>query len=276
METCMAPAALCPSPLESILGQLRRFLAALMAEGNTQRKAAANREAVNRQAERLLTDYGNSILRLAYSYLHNMSDVEEVLQDTLIQFLRTAPALDGPEHEKAWLLRVTSKMRQRVLERTYWRYGRMGAMPIPCLFPPAFRRKIGAQFCSHIICLLHHSRNNFYSVHRHLCRVDGGDQSGPHGRAQPEGPVDVTAGDAEHIQRPHGDLNEQNAAPFKVNTLMCPNCGGQMYLCFAAGFLALRKTGNHFVRGRYSPSSGNVTCQLPLVSFAPVQNAPHT
>lgn len=110
METCMAPAALCPSPLESILGQLRRFLAALMAEGNTQRKAAANREAVNRQAERLLTDYGNSILRLAYSYLHNMSDVEEVLQDTLIQFLRTAPALDGPEHEKAWLLRVAANL----------------------------------------------------------------------------------------------------------------------------------------------------------------------
>ena len=61
---------------------------------------------VNRQAERMLADYGNSILRLAYSYLHNLSDAEEVLQDTLIQFLKTTPALDGSKHEKAWLLRV--------------------------------------------------------------------------------------------------------------------------------------------------------------------------
>ena len=31
-------------------------------------------------AERLLDTYGNSILRLAYSYLHNYSDAEDILQ----------------------------------------------------------------------------------------------------------------------------------------------------------------------------------------------------
>ena len=45
----------------------------------------------------MMTDYGNSILRLAYTYLHNYSDAEEVVQDTLIQFLRTAPQLMGTE-----------------------------------------------------------------------------------------------------------------------------------------------------------------------------------
>lgn len=69
-----------------------------------------NREAVNEQATRLLDKYGNHILRLAYSYLHNMNDAEDVLQDTLIQFLKTAPALSGPEHEKAWLLRVAANL----------------------------------------------------------------------------------------------------------------------------------------------------------------------
>ena len=58
----------------------------------------------------MLKDYGNSVLRLAYSYLHNMADAEEVLQDTLIQFLRTAPALATGVHEKAWLLRVASNL----------------------------------------------------------------------------------------------------------------------------------------------------------------------
>ena len=76
----------------------------------TQAAQAAGREAVNRQAERILDEYGNSILRLAYSYLHNMSDAEEVLQDTLLQFLRTAPAFANGTHEKAWLLRVAGNL----------------------------------------------------------------------------------------------------------------------------------------------------------------------
>ena len=58
---------------------------------------SVRKEEVNRQAERVLTEYGNSILRLAYTYLHNYSDAEEVVQDTLIQFLRTAPQLMGTE-----------------------------------------------------------------------------------------------------------------------------------------------------------------------------------
>ena len=57
---------------------------------------AANREAVNMQAARVLDEYGNSILRLAYSYLHNMSDAEDILQETLIQFLKTGPLLENP------------------------------------------------------------------------------------------------------------------------------------------------------------------------------------
>ena len=71
---------------------------------------AADRAELNRQAARILDEYGNSILRLAYSYLHNMSDAEEVLQDTLLQFLKTAPAFENSAHEKAWLLRVAGNL----------------------------------------------------------------------------------------------------------------------------------------------------------------------
>lgn len=85
MEACMAPGA----PLSPPLERIRRLFAVLMAR-DTCRKPVTDREEVNRQAERLLTDYGNSVLRLAYSYLHNMSDAEEVLQDTLIRFLKAA------------------------------------------------------------------------------------------------------------------------------------------------------------------------------------------
>lgn len=41
-------------------------------------------------AEEALNRYGNSILRLAYSYLHSKADAEEVLQDTLIRLMEAA------------------------------------------------------------------------------------------------------------------------------------------------------------------------------------------
>lgn len=69
-----------------------------------------SRAAANRRAEIILDAYGNSILRYAYSYLHNMSDAEEVLQDTLFQFLKTAPVFENEQHEKAWLLRVAANL----------------------------------------------------------------------------------------------------------------------------------------------------------------------
>lgn len=76
------------------------------AADKTAKHSAADKATVNQQAERLLDTYGTHILRLAYSYLHNLSDAEEVLQDTLMQFLKKTPTFESKEHEKAWLLRV--------------------------------------------------------------------------------------------------------------------------------------------------------------------------
>lgn len=75
-----------------------------------------SRADINRRAEKILDTYGNSILRYAYSYLHNMSDAEEVLQDTLVQFLKTAPVFETQQHEKAWLLRVAGNLSKNRLD----------------------------------------------------------------------------------------------------------------------------------------------------------------
>lgn len=61
---------------------------------------------INNQAEHLLNDYGNSVLRMAYSYLHNVSDAEDVLQDTIIRFIKDRPMFESTVHEKAWVMRV--------------------------------------------------------------------------------------------------------------------------------------------------------------------------
>lgn len=92
-----------------LLGILRRICPVFMAkEAETQ--PPLSRAAVNQRAECLLRDHGDSILRLAYSYLHNRSDAEEIVQDTLMQFVKTVPSLESAQHERAWLLRVARNL----------------------------------------------------------------------------------------------------------------------------------------------------------------------
>lgn len=77
---------------------------------NIKEKSKVNDNSVNMTAARLLDEYGNSILRMAYSYLHNMADAEDILQDTLIKYIQNAPTFEGSGHEKAWLLRVAANL----------------------------------------------------------------------------------------------------------------------------------------------------------------------
>lgn len=84
-----------------------------LAESGAEEKSAG---AFNQKAGHLLDIYGNAVLRMAYSYLHNMSDAEDILQETLIRYLKTQPELEGPEHEKAWLLRVAANLSKNRLD----------------------------------------------------------------------------------------------------------------------------------------------------------------
>lgn len=65
---------------------------------------------IEQQIEQVLDTYGNSILRLAYSYLHNMNDAEDILQDTLMQYLKIKPSFHTSAHQKSWLLTVASNL----------------------------------------------------------------------------------------------------------------------------------------------------------------------
>lgn len=92
---------------KTVLAEARRQISALFSQAVP---SGAVSTAVSETAEHLLDAYGNSILRLAYSYLHNMEDAEEVVQDTLLQYLQTAPTFTDLTHEKAWCLRVAGNL----------------------------------------------------------------------------------------------------------------------------------------------------------------------
>jgi len=70
----------------------------------------------------IMDRYGDSILRLAYSYLHNMQDAEDILQDTLIRYIQKTPEFNGEEHRRAWLLRTAANLSKNRID--YNRFAR--------------------------------------------------------------------------------------------------------------------------------------------------------
>ncbi len=68
------------------------------------------RPKTDEEIERAFDLHADSILRLAYSYLHNIPDAEDILQETIIRYMDKAPAFESPSHEKAWLLRVAANL----------------------------------------------------------------------------------------------------------------------------------------------------------------------
>ena len=67
-------------------------------------------EEIEREAEEILDTIGNTILRLALSYLHNIEDAEDILQETMIKFVTVRPVFESESHRKAWLMRVASNL----------------------------------------------------------------------------------------------------------------------------------------------------------------------
>ena len=67
-------------------------------------------EQIEKEAEEILDLHGNSILRLAVSYLHSKEDAEDILQETMIKFVTVRPNFESEAHRKAWLMRVASNL----------------------------------------------------------------------------------------------------------------------------------------------------------------------
>ena len=57
---------------------------------------------------RLARLYAPAVYRLAYARTGSRADAEDIMQEVFLRLLRARPNLTGPEHAKAWLLRVTA------------------------------------------------------------------------------------------------------------------------------------------------------------------------
>ena len=65
--------------------------------------------------ETVMNSYGNMLFRLCLIMLGNASDAEDVIQETMIKYLQKAPKFSDAEHEKAWLIKVSTNHCKDVL-----------------------------------------------------------------------------------------------------------------------------------------------------------------
>lgn len=57
--------------------------------------------------ERVINQYGRNVQALAYSYVKNRCDAEDIAQDVFIAYFQKAPNFESSQKEKSWIMTVT-------------------------------------------------------------------------------------------------------------------------------------------------------------------------
>lgn len=61
----------------------------------------------NKELNSLVDEYSDLLLRVAFTYMKNISDAEDMVQEVFLKLLDKYPDFQDSEHKKAWLIRVT-------------------------------------------------------------------------------------------------------------------------------------------------------------------------
>lgn len=69
-----------------------------------------DRELAESLARKYLERYGNAMLRLAYSYVHNYADAEEIMQDAIMKVILAKPEFEEEPKEKAYLMTTVANL----------------------------------------------------------------------------------------------------------------------------------------------------------------------
>ena len=76
---------------------------------------------LNESVRRALGLYSQSLIKIAFAYLKNTADAEEVAQDVFLAYLLKRPVFENGEHEKAWLIRTTINKSKNRLKAGWFR-----------------------------------------------------------------------------------------------------------------------------------------------------------
>lgn len=63
----------------------------------------------------------DTLYRVAYSFMKNRADAEDMVQEAFVRLLRSAPDFASPQHEKAWLIVTVSNLCKSALRNPWHR-----------------------------------------------------------------------------------------------------------------------------------------------------------
>lgn len=76
--------------------------------------------------------YTPLLLHIAWSYIGNTAEAEDIVQEVFFTYYQKAPPFQSPEHEKAWLLRVTANRCKNVLKSSWFKKIFLGEETAAC------------------------------------------------------------------------------------------------------------------------------------------------
>jgi len=79
-----------------------------------------HRELPSQTIEESYNRYIDMVYRMAFSYMKNKADTEDITADVFIKLMKKGLVFQSAEHEKAWLLRVTGNTSKDALKH-WWR-----------------------------------------------------------------------------------------------------------------------------------------------------------
>lgn len=68
--------------------------------------------------EEVVRTYSDMIYKIAYRYVHNQYDAEDILSETLLAYFKKEREFESEEHRKAWLIRVAINESKTLLSKT--------------------------------------------------------------------------------------------------------------------------------------------------------------
>lgn len=71
--------------------------------------------------EEFVRKYESRVYRTAVAIMGNRADAEDIVQDAFIKVLEKRPEFESPEHEIAWLIRVTVNLCRSRLRSKWWK-----------------------------------------------------------------------------------------------------------------------------------------------------------
>ncbi len=76
---------------------------------------------LNENVQKAVLKYSHSIIRLAFSYVRNISDAEDIAQDVFLTYMQKLPTFENEQHKKAWLIRVAINKSKNYLKAGWFK-----------------------------------------------------------------------------------------------------------------------------------------------------------